>query len=68
MAKPIEVDPALGLAKVVELTGLSRQTIWRMVRDGRFPKAVYLTERKPAWRASVVQRWLDKLPSDRPAA
>ncbi|CAN7237646.1 helix-turn-helix transcriptional regulator [Rhizobium sp. LjRoot254] len=46
--------------EVCKLTTLSRQTIWRMVEDGRFPPPVELTEGRGRIGFSIpaVHRWL----------
>jgi prophage regulatory protein len=40
-------------------TGLSRPTIWRMVKQGRFPKSIQITGgHAVGWAASEVQDWI----------
>lgn len=39
---------------------LRRQTIWRMVREGRFPQPIRLTESRLGWRWSVILGWLSE--------
>jgi prophage regulatory protein len=43
---------------VRDRTGLSRTTRWRLIRDGKFPKPVKLTEHAIGWRESVIEAWL----------
>ena len=45
---------------VVRLTGLSKATIYREVKAGRFPAAVRLTPagRSVGWKLSCLQRWI----------
>ena len=57
----------LRLPKVLELTGLSRTTVWRMVKDQKFPAPVQLGARARGWRESEIQKWLRDLPGARPA-
>jgi len=45
-------------ADVVQLTGISETTIWRMESKGRFPKAVKLTNRCVGYRKSDIEEWL----------
>jgi len=41
-------------------TGLSRATVWRLVREGKFPKPIQLTGgHAVGWAASEVQRWIE---------
>ena len=52
----------LRVGRVVHITGLSRTTIWRRVRDGQFPPPIRLGgpgSRATGWRAADVKRWLD---------
>ena len=54
----------LRIGRVMERTGLSRTTIWRMVKAGTFPKPVELGSRARGWRSKDVDKWLE----DRPVA
>ncbi len=52
-------DRLISFPEVQALTGgLSRTTIWRLVRSGRFPTPVFITERRKAWYASEVLEWV----------
>ncbi|PWI33074.1 transcriptional regulator [Vibrio albus] len=42
-----------------EITGLSRQTRWRMEKEGKFPSRIQLSERAIAWRLSEVLQWVN---------
>jgi len=44
--------------ELLELTGLSRTTIWRMEKAGTFPKRVSLGEASVGWRFSEVSEWM----------
>jgi len=46
------------IQEVVDLTGLSRTTIWRKERAGEFPARVRLGENSVGWRAGEVNRWI----------
>jgi prophage regulatory protein len=54
-AEPI--PPFLRLPVVIELTGLARSTIYRMVAEHTFPAPVRLAKRAVAWRQDDVRRW-----------
>lgn len=45
--------------EVIELTGLSRTTIWRMERAGTFPNRVSLGVGSVGWRWSEVSAWME---------
>jgi prophage regulatory protein len=57
MTKPL--DRLVRMNEVLYLTGLSRTTIWKMEREGKFPPKVVITGRHVGWRESAVQEWLD---------
>ena len=45
---------------VVTLTGLSRTTLWRMVKAGTFPKPVQACSKAVRlWRRADLETWLD---------
>jgi prophage regulatory protein len=48
----------LRLPEVMELTGLSRATIYRYADDGAFPRPVKLTKRAVGWKSDEVEAWL----------
>ena len=51
---------------VLELTGLSRTSLWRRRRSGDFPQPVRLGgrgSRAVGWRRRDVERWLEDLPT-----
>ena len=47
------------MPEVIKQTGLSKATIYREIKRGRFPKAVQLTERLVGWRLKDVKRWAE---------
>ena len=52
------------LPEVVEITGLSRATIWRRERDGSFPRPIRLggeRTRAVGWREQDIYDWIDGL-------
>ena len=51
-------DRILRDEEVRSRTGLSRTTRWRLIRDGKFPKPVKLTEHAIGWRESAIEAWL----------
>jgi prophage regulatory protein len=60
----------LRLPRVIELTGLGRDSIYRLARKGQFPRPRKLTAggRSSAWREDEVQAWIDSRPaSDAPS-
>lgn len=41
------------------LLQISRTTLWRMVRDERFPSPIHLSIGVTAWRVADVRKWLE---------
>ncbi len=37
---------------------VAHSTLWAMVKDGRFPKPLKLSERVTVWRAEEVAAWV----------
>lgn len=40
-------------------TGLSRSTIYAMMKDGKFPKSISLGARAVGWIEADIQGWID---------
>ncbi|MCY4623291.1 MAG: AlpA family phage regulatory protein [bacterium] len=52
------------MPEVIEITGLSRTTIWRRERDGLFPPPIRLGgehTRAVGWREQDIYDWIDRL-------
>lgn len=48
----------LRLPEVSQATGLSRSTIYRLVRSGTFPQSVALTARTIGWYSTDIETWI----------
>lgn len=55
-------DRLLRLADVRAATGLSRSTIYKLMRAGDFPQSVQLTPKLVAWWESEVTAWWQNRP------
>ncbi len=51
-------DKIIRTKEVQKLTGLSRTTIWREERKGKFPARVPLSAGSVGWRLSEVEAWI----------
>lgn len=51
-------DRILRINAVLQMTGLSRSTLYRKVQRGEFPKQIKLSERCAGWRQSAVAAWM----------
>ena len=45
--------------KVLEITGLSRTTIWRQEKKGNFPLRRKISDRAVGWLKSEILTWLE---------
>lgn len=52
-------DAILRLPEVKKLSGLSRTSIYRQMKQGTFPKQVHIGIRSVGWRAKDVTSWLE---------
>lgn len=48
----------LRLKEVVDLTGLSKASIYRYIKQGSFPKQVQLSARSVGFRSADIEEWL----------
>lgn len=52
----------LRLPQVIEITGLGRDTIYRYIRDGSFPRQRRISARASAWREDEIRQWVESRP------
>ena len=56
------------IRRVLEMIGVSRTTLWRMVQAGTFPRPVRITERNRGYDIETVEAWMtsrtDGIPDD----
>ncbi|RME58444.1 AlpA family phage regulatory protein [Candidatus Parcubacteria bacterium] len=58
---------AVKIDELVEMTGMSKWLIYKMVREGDFPRPRKVGGRRVVWLVSEVEKWLKKQPhSDNP--
>lgn len=53
------MNKIIRLPEVVEITGLSRSTIYLRMSKGDFPQSISLGERAVGWLESDVEGWLE---------
>lgn len=56
-------DRILRLPLVLERTGLTKSTLYRMIAARRFPSPVRLSSRIVGWRQTDIERWSHSLTS-----
>ncbi len=47
------------LPQTLAVTGLTKSTLYRLARLGKFPKPVKLSERASGWKRSDVEAWIN---------
>ena len=52
----------LRIQDVINVTGLSRTTVWRLERRGDFPSRLRLGENSCGWVAQEIQDWIASRP------
>ena len=52
------IDYYVRLKDVVQIVGLSRASVYRLLQAGDFPKPFNLSERCVAWRISTLKQWM----------
>jgi prophage regulatory protein len=50
----------LRLRQVIEMTGLSRSTIYEKIEAGTFPSPIKLSVRSVGWLEDTVQAWIQE--------
>lgn len=55
----------LRLPEVMRLTGYSRDSIYRLARQGRFPQRIDLSDRASRWREDEVAAWIESRCAER---
>lgn len=59
----METERLLSMAEVAKICGLSKVTLWRMRKEGRFPAPLELGAKTLRWRESAVLAWIEGLPA-----
>jgi len=47
------------LPEVIAACGMSRSLIYKMAKDGRFPRPIRVAARLSAWDSEAVRCWID---------
>lgn len=56
---PLRAGYNLRISTLAPRLGLSKGTIWRLVREKKFPKPIKLSEKVTIWKADDVLAWLE---------
>lgn len=55
----------LKIKEVMTITRLSRPTIYRLIKQGSFPKQIHTSTRSSAWLKLEVHAWIERLSNQR---
>ncbi len=58
--QPVSQDRLLSIKHIQERAPVSRVSVWRWEKEGKFPKHIKLGSRI-FWRESDIQAWIDGL-------
>lgn len=51
-------DRYIRIKELAIMLGIAKSTIYRLVKENKFPKQIKLTERTSVWRLSEVNQWI----------
>ncbi|WP_339451531.1 helix-turn-helix transcriptional regulator [Pseudomonas sp. JAI120] len=58
MATTFGADRFLRIEEVIHMTGLSRNTVYRRIREETFPRQTRIGANSVAWRQSEIDKWM----------
>ena len=53
------MNKVLRLREVINTTGLSRSSIYLLMRDKKFPRNILLGARSVGWTQSSIDQWIE---------
>jgi len=56
------------IKQVLQFVPTSRTTLWRWVKEGKFPTPLRLSEAMTVWKAEDVKNWIDQQGKEEQAA
>lgn len=51
-------DRYIRIKELSLMLGIAKSTIYRLVKEDKFPRQIRLTERTSVWRLSVINKWI----------
>ena len=63
-AAPWSQTRLLRLRKVLEITGLYRSFLYRLIAAGKFPQPVRIGPRTVRWTLESILAWIENLPQE----
>ena len=56
--RPTSPNDLIRREEVINMVGLSRSTIYTLMKNSEFPLCIKLSERSVAWRRGDIQNWI----------
>ncbi len=53
-------DRLVRLRELIKLLSISRANVHRLMKIGKFPRSIKLTERTVVWRLSELEAWIQE--------
>lgn len=53
----------LRIGEVVQLLGISKPTVYRLMNEGEFPRPIRLSKARVAWLQADLETWLESRPT-----
>lgn len=53
------METLITLVEVEQITSLKKSKLYELMGEGKFPRPVPITEKRRAWPASEVQKWVE---------
>ena len=51
-------DRYIRIKELAAMLGIARSSIYRLMKENKFPKQIKLTERTVVWRLSIINQWI----------
>lgn len=51
-------DRYIRIKELAPMLSLGESTIYRLIKENKFPKQIKLAERTSVWRLSVINQWI----------
>ena len=51
-------DRYIRIKELSAMLGIARSSIYRLMKENKFPKQIKLTERTVVWRLSIINQWI----------
>ena len=57
-----EIDQLLRAREVWKMLGISEGSLYKLLREGKFPQPIRLGGQMNRWRKSTVEQWINEQP------